>query len=105
MHEERIELVNGIKPRKKSDVLLYGAKIGEHDSPLDFVTVAEAMFPARYPAADKGIELSPRARLSIIRRRVLADGGQSPCDLFEQGEGAQGKREPVFRVRPVQCRW
>ena len=58
VHEERIELVNGIAPRKKSDVLLYGAKIGEHDSPLDFVTVAEAMFPARYPAADKGIELS-----------------------------------------------
>lgn len=57
-HEARIEFVTGIAPEKRSDVVLYGAKIGEHDSPLNFDTAAEAMFPARYPAMDKGIELS-----------------------------------------------
>jgi hypothetical protein len=56
-HEERIETVTGIHPNKGSHVLLYGANIGEHSSPLNFNDAAMAVFPSRYPAEDKAIEL------------------------------------------------
>lgn len=57
-HERRIEIQTGISPNKKSHVLFYGAKIGQVDSPLSFNSAAIAMFPVRYPADDKAIELS-----------------------------------------------
>jgi hypothetical protein len=56
-HESRIELITSIDPDKKSHVLLYGANIGSHSSPLSFNTTAKALFPERYPAEDKAIEL------------------------------------------------
>jgi hypothetical protein len=59
-HEERIEVATEIAPSKRSHVLLYGANIGKHKSPLQFADAAEAMFPDRYPAEDRGIELGMR---------------------------------------------
>jgi len=56
-HERRIELVTGIQPRKKSHILLFGANIGEQGSPLKYADTAPALFPERYPADDKPIEL------------------------------------------------
>jgi len=57
-HEQRIELVSGIAAHRKSHILLYGANVGDHSSPLNYQEAAEALFPARYPAADAPIELS-----------------------------------------------
>jgi CBASS immunity sensor of nucleotide second messenger signals len=57
-HERRIELVSAIAPEKSSHVLLYGANIGDHSSPLNYFDAASALFPDRYPAADRAIELS-----------------------------------------------
>jgi hypothetical protein len=57
-HEQRIERVTGISPEKTSHVLLYGANIGEHSSPLNYSEVAPALFPVRYPASDRALELS-----------------------------------------------
>ncbi len=57
-HEQRIEVVTGIVPSKRSHVLLYGANIGEHSSPLKFADAAFSLFPQRYPADDRGIDLS-----------------------------------------------
>jgi hypothetical protein len=57
-HEERIERVAGISPDKTSHVLLYGANIGEHSSPLNYSEAACALFPVRYPASDRALELS-----------------------------------------------
>lgn len=57
-HEERIELVAGIAPEKKSHILLYGANVGDHSSPLSYREAAPALFPDRYPAADAPIELT-----------------------------------------------
>lgn len=58
VHEARIELVSGIAPEKKSHVLLYGANVGAHSSPLSFQEAARALFPDRYPASDRPIELT-----------------------------------------------
>jgi hypothetical protein len=56
-HESRIELVTGISEQKKSHVLMYGANVGEHSSPLSFSQAAAALFPDRYPASEDPIEL------------------------------------------------
>ena len=56
-HERRIELACAIPLEKSSHVLLYGANIGDHTSPLRFGPAAQAIFPSRYPADDKPIEL------------------------------------------------
>ena len=56
-HERRIEIVTGIAPDKQSHILLYGANVGEHESPLNFSLAAESMFPNRYPADERGITI------------------------------------------------
>lgn len=56
-HESRIEALTAIQPDKKSDVLLYGANIGAHDSPVSYAKAAAAMVPERYPASQGGIAL------------------------------------------------
>jgi len=57
-HERRIEVASAIAPEKSSHVLLYGANIGDHCSPLKYAEAASALFPDRYPASDRAIELS-----------------------------------------------
>lgn len=58
VHERRIERVTAINPDKSSHVLLYGANIGDHSGPLSYQNAAAALFPDRYPAEDKPLELS-----------------------------------------------
>ena len=101
-HENRIELAGAIAPTKQSHVVLYGANIGLHKSPLHFPDAAEAMFPARYPAEHRAIELGMRNSASedrepdywereaqnltsLVRRRVLeplADGLIGHLSIF-----------------------
>jgi hypothetical protein len=57
-HEERIDRVTGIAVDKHTHIVLYGANIGDHSSPLNYRHAAPALFPERYPAADAPIELS-----------------------------------------------
>jgi hypothetical protein len=57
-HEERIHRVTGISPSRSSHILLYGANIGDHGSPLVYDEAASALFPRRYPASDIPISLS-----------------------------------------------
>lgn len=56
-HEGRIELVTGIEPSRRSHVLLFGANVGHHSSPLRYEAVTAGMLPHRYPAEDRAIEL------------------------------------------------
>lgn len=57
-HEQRIERITGIDASKKSHVLLYGANVGNHSSPLQYDQTATALFPHRYPAQDTPIDLA-----------------------------------------------
>lgn len=59
-HEARIRRVTGISPSKKSHVLIYGSRIGDEHSPLQYDLAVHAMFPDWYPAEDKPIALSMR---------------------------------------------
>jgi hypothetical protein len=57
LHEDRIELLSSIGADRHSHVLLYGAKIGEHDSHLSLKKAAAAMVPDRYPAEPRALEI------------------------------------------------
>jgi len=56
-HEQRVERVTGIHPKRASHIVLYGANVGKHSSPLNHEEAAEAMFPLWYPAEDQPINL------------------------------------------------
>lgn len=56
-HENRIEFLTSIQPDKKSHIVLFGAKIGEHNSPLQFNKSIQAILPDYYPANHNPIEL------------------------------------------------
>jgi hypothetical protein len=56
-HEARMELLTGIQPERKTEILLYGATIGMHASPLSFAKAAAAVIPERYPLNSTGIVL------------------------------------------------
>lgn len=101
-HEQRVELVTAVKPEKKSWIVLYGANIGDHSSPLNYAEAATALFPERYPASDRPIELSTvgssvkdrdaefwaRERTDLVRkfeRRIrerITDGEISHLSVF-----------------------
>lgn len=55
---KRIEIATGICPDKKSHVVLYGAKIGNENSPVNPKAAMEAMFPEWYPAEERPLNLS-----------------------------------------------
>jgi hypothetical protein len=57
-HEERVARTTGVTTSKKSHILLYGANIGDHSSPLQYADAAVALFPHRYPAQDTPLDLS-----------------------------------------------
>lgn len=88
-HEERIELQTSLKENKQSHVLLYGANIGQHHSPVSWENATQAMKPDWYPAESRAIEISLKN------------------SLFQDDEGAYWtiEREHLFRqfmqtVRP-----
>ena len=56
-HERRIEIVTGIEPSRKSHIVLYGANVGDHSSPLNFNEAAQALFPVCHPAESRPIKL------------------------------------------------
>lgn len=60
-HESRIERVTDIDPDHHSHVVLFGRGIGDVQSPLRYDRAAAAMFPARYPASNRAIELGTGA--------------------------------------------
>jgi len=56
-HERRIATVSAIDAARQSHVLLYGANVGEHNSPVSYETAASAMLPDWYPADTTPISL------------------------------------------------
>ena len=97
-HEKRVEVVTGIAPEKKSHVVLYGANIGTEKSPMQLYDCIQSMFPGRYPASERPIELSMRSELrdcssdywraekqhllQAFERRVAPVVDQDPCKHF-----------------------
>jgi len=57
VHEQRIELLTSIRPDKRSHIVMYGAKIGSHNSPLIYEECAMAMLPNRFPANPRSVKI------------------------------------------------
>ena len=57
-HEERIELATSVQSERHSLVVLYGSNIGEHNYPISYEQVVPALFPHRYPAESRAVELN-----------------------------------------------
>lgn len=62
-HEQRVEIVSGIAPNKKSHVVLYGVNIGSEKSPIEYHSCVQAMFPQWYPAGERPIQISTKSEL------------------------------------------
>jgi len=56
-HEDRISRQTSISPNMSSEIILYGANIGKHNSPLFYQTACETISPDYYPASENAIEL------------------------------------------------
>lgn len=87
-HERRVEIVTAIHPSKASQLLLYGANIGQHSSPLNFDDAVLAMFPMRYPATADAIELG-----------LLNSGSDERDEEFWHREAGNLRRQFERRVR------
>ncbi len=57
-HERRIELLTSLTENHQSHVLLYGANIGNHASPVSWAKVIPALLPSWMPAEKNAIEIS-----------------------------------------------
>lgn len=57
-HEKRIVINTGVSLSKKSNVIIYGANIGDEKSDLQPDVAKEALFPDRYPSEEHPLELS-----------------------------------------------
>jgi SMODS-associated and fused to various effectors sensor domain len=58
LHEDRITLLTEIKEEKRSNVVLFGANVGNHNSPITLNSSQQAMILDRFPAETNYIELS-----------------------------------------------
>lgn len=56
-HEARIDMVTGIMADRASRVLLYSARVGEHDCPARYDLAKVAVLPERFPDAREPIAL------------------------------------------------
>lgn len=97
-HEQRIEVVAGIAPDKKSYVVLYGANIGSEKSPIQYHACVEAMFPQWYPATERPVLVSMTSELNdsspqywqtesqhllkAFQRKILSIIEDEPCKHF-----------------------
>ena len=55
-HEQRVELQTSVLENMQSQILLYGANVGKHDSPVSYTNCIPALSPW-YPASTHAIEL------------------------------------------------
>jgi SMODS-associated and fused to various effectors sensor domain len=88
-HEERMELLASISEGRHSQILPYGAKIGQHDSHLSFQKASAAMVPEYYPASSKAIEIG-------LKSSAFDDAEQD----FWQMELTQLRRQFAALVKP-----
>lgn len=56
-HETRIDLLTSLTSSRKSHIVLYGANIGNHSSPLSYNSACQAIIPDKFPTKSYAIEL------------------------------------------------
>lgn len=87
-HEARVRAATGISSSKRSHVVLYGARIGDEHSPLNMHAAFDGMFPDRFPADDRAINLS------------MQSGLDDATPQFWVAQAAHLRKEFVRQLRP-----
>lgn len=80
--EARIIRLTSIAPDMSSEIILFGANIGSHNSLLSYNTACETIFPDFYPANDCAIELG-------MKNTALSDGSQIYWQAEEENLNSQ----------------
>jgi len=75
-HEGRIMRLTSIAPNMSSEIILYGANIGSHNSPLSYHLASETIFPDFYPASNEAIELG-------LKNSLFSDDTETYWDVEE----------------------
>ncbi len=91
-HEERIEIVGGIAADLRSEVILYGANVGEHNAAITWNQAAQAMVPSRYPASSRAVNLGLKNSLDDDR-----------SETYWKQESLHLKTAVDRFVRPILC--
>ena len=104
-HEKRIEIVTGIEPDKKSNVVLYGSNIGSEKSPIEYHSCIEAMFPHWYPANERPVIISAKSELKDRTTEYWQAESQHLYKAFERYivpliEHDECKHFSVFALAP-----
>lgn len=89
LHEERIELLTSIQTNRKSQILMFGANIGEQNVNLSWKSTAQAMVPEWYPE-HTAIELS-------LKNSYYNDAEEDYWNI----EGTNLERQFERKVRPM----
>lgn len=104
-HEQRIEIVAGIAPDKKSHLMLYGANIGSEKSLIEYQSCVKAMFPNWYPATEKPQLISMKSELKDCTSEYWQSESQHLFKAFERFItpillGDECKHLSVFALAP-----
>lgn len=83
-HEQRVEIVTGISPEKKSHVVLFGANIGSEKSLIEYHDCVGAMFPQFYPAHERPIVLSMNSALKDSSETYWNAESENLVNAFEK---------------------
>lgn len=106
-HEERIELLTGLKQDKRSHILFLGANIGNHASPLNITNAFESLLPDYFPVSSLPIELG-LSNFSIndsFPRYWEIQTENLETQFFQKVESLKGKHEvqhfSIFGLAPM----
>jgi len=88
-HEQRIAIVTGIVPNKKTNVIFFGSNIGEQKSIFNKADAFYTIFPNRYPLTEKPICLSMKWR------------GEDKIESFWKVEEENLIKEFSDKIKPI----
>jgi len=89
-HEQRVERVTAIGQERESHILLYGANVGDHNSPVSYRATAPALIAEeRYPARD------------VLELGMVNSSFRDRTDQFWQVEAEHLRAMIQQQVRPL----
>lgn len=70
-HEDRIDLITGINPNMKSEIIIYKASIGNNPVMMTYDSLKEFLIPEKYPARNGATDLSISNSTSVDSRKTF----------------------------------
>lgn len=105
-HERRVAVVCGINPEKKSNIILYGANIGDQLSMLQPEHAKAALFPHMYPAEERPVQLSMNWEGKDDKEQYWATESKNLTDAYNRQirpllESSMTEHYSIFALAPI----